>query len=135
MIIDELKAASLKVMVSYQADLDIDVKGIEKRQGVPFLHFTRATGTYIEFLIPYEMLPKRGELVQHLFSAVGRDQLVKDIGDMSKYYLESHNAGVCKLVQYFDGDKLRKTSLKKAAEIGAAHAAKLRREIGKEIRR
>ncbi len=122
------------VMTHYKSDLDLDEKDVEMQAGIPFLHFVRPTGTLIVFLWPIEKLPKPGARVPCLFGTADREQIVKNIESMSKYYNNSNN-GPCAMVHYFDGQKVIKTTVEKAATIGLAHATKIRNEFRKEAQR
>ena len=42
---NQIKESALKVMTNYKTDLDIDAREIESKPGIPYLHFTRQTGT------------------------------------------------------------------------------------------
>lgn len=117
----KIKEAALPLMVQYQSDLELDKTDICKNAGVPFLHFTRTTGTLLVMLTPADNFPKKGEYIPHLFSRANREQLLKNIATMSKYYKNGNN-GPCEMVFYFDGERLKKISVEKAAEIGLAHA-------------
>ncbi len=120
------------VMTHYKGDLDLDEKDIQQHAGVPFLHFVRPTGTLIVFLWPIEKLPKPGERVPFLFGSADRDQVVKNIESMSKYYVNPNN-GPCVLVHYFDGNKVRKITTEKAAEIGLTHVIRVRNQFRRAL--
>jgi|SRR6187402_272193 len=129
-----IREASLKVMVTYQSDLEIDRAEIEKNEGVPFLHFTRASGTYMVMLLPYDRLPGKGLRVPYLFSDADRNHVINQIEKMSGYYHSRNEGrmGECLVTQYFDGVKVKKIGADRAAQIGIDHAASLRKKISKE---
>ncbi len=130
----KIRELSLKVMTGYTHDLDIDEEAIIDRLGMPFLHFTRATGTTIVFLRPYSDLPGPGQYEPYLFSTADRHHIVDGIESMSNYYRSKHQEqhGRCLMAHYFDGETIRKLSPDRAAEIGTAHCIRLRREIREE---
>ena len=82
-------------------------------------------------LVPLELLPRKGERVPHLFSSATREHLSDEIRTMSAYYSNPIN-GPCELVHWFDGEKVRKITAEKAAEIGKNHSRKLNDAFWKE---
>ena len=46
-ICEELHKKSLRLLEAYETDLAIDRKWIEENPDVPFLHYTRTTGTHL----------------------------------------------------------------------------------------
>ncbi len=127
---DKIRKASEKVMIGWKTDLDIDEKAIQERKGVPFLHFTRKTGTLIVFLSPIDQLPKKGEYAPFLFNFADREHFVNQMIEMSRYYVKNDGCLIC---QYYNGTTVKKISTTRAAEIGLAHAMKLRAEFKKEV--
>ncbi len=129
---DQIRKLSEPLMKAYTGDLDIDEQCIRERPGTPFLHFTRATGTTIVFLYQYDKLPSKNEKIPHLFGHIDREAMVDNIISMSKYYTNECNAK-CLLTQYFDGDKVRKINVIKAAQIGLEHGMRLREKFRREL--
>lgn len=130
---DTIKTAALKVMIGGQSDLYIDAQCIDENPGVPFLHFTRDTGTYLVFLPPFEKLPARGRYVTRLFGTINRDDVVDNIANMIGYCAIPQN-NLSLLVHHCDGVNVRKITMKKSIEIAKQHVCKLREQIRKDSR-
>jgi hypothetical protein len=112
---------SLPHMSAYQTDLTkIDREAIEampKLYGklVPFVHITRDWGTHLDEFWPVESYPKPGEMVPYLFGSVDRYALVERAGSTVQYYTERKaEQSAIKLIQYFDGVKVKNISLEQA---------------------
>lgn len=77
-----LKEKALPLIAVYHSDLLVhDLNTITNAMGVPFLHFTGITGTYIVMLTPAAQLPARYEKVPYLFSEVTVERSVSDTVD------------------------------------------------------
>ena len=46
-VYEELQEMSLPLLEAYETDLTHDKNWIEENPGVPFMHYTRATGTHL----------------------------------------------------------------------------------------
>jgi hypothetical protein len=115
----------LHFMQGYKRDLEIhDLDAIEKYTSVPFLHWTRANGTHIEFLISNEHLPKEGQRVPFLFGTNDREGILDSMVMMAEYWLRPFAEQIF-TVHYFDGEVLREIDKKKAVEIAKQHRQKM----------
>lgn len=128
---DIIRQAALKVMTHYQADLHIDEREIAKFPDTPYLHYTRATGTYVIILQNTESLPAKDERIPHLFGTIDRDGVVRNIGSMADY-CANPNHGPYLLVHYFNGNTVRKITVEKAQEIAREHTRKLETALRRE---
>lgn len=125
-IYEQLKERSLPFIEAYQNDLlEYDKEMLEKNPGVPFLHFTGSTGTYIHFLNAADTYPPPGERVLFLFGTATRgtllDSKITSIQNMKNVNRQS-------LILYFDGVLLKQITQERAERIALDYMAKIRRE-------
>ena len=110
----QLKEKVYPFMTGYQTDLTKhDRNDIRTNSGVPFLHFTRQTGTHIIFLTPAHKYPPLGEKVKYLFAYADRNHLLEQKKIMVKYWHDSSNI----LTHYYDGKNIVKISSQKAIAV------------------
>ncbi len=74
---EQVKAKADHIITNFRNDLLVhDKNAIESDPGMPFLHFTGDTGTYIEFMPDPEDYPKKGERVKYLYVTASRDWIL-----------------------------------------------------------
>ena len=127
----ELRKRCLHLIEHYHNDLLVhDRRILRHNPGVPFLHWTRATGTCIELLFPHndERWPKRGEEVKYLFGFADREHILKQVVGTSEYRANKMNTET-RLVLYHDGKdaSLKEISLDRAVEIAKDHQRRVLR--------
>ncbi|MBE9572581.1 MAG: hypothetical protein IMF11_18300, partial [Proteobacteria bacterium] len=66
-IYEQIRGKTSSLIKVYRGDLVVhDKRDLENNPGVPFLHFTGDTGTYLFFMIPAENYPAKGVTVPYL---------------------------------------------------------------------
>ena len=122
MLYDELKEAVLPHMEAFMDDVLVhDKRCLEDNPGVPFLHWTRSTGTDLYFLHPAdsEYYPPAGQFERFLFGMANRDHFLKAVYEVAKFeQAQSH-----RIVHYFDGCKLRLIDCEQAVKIARQHVS------------
>lgn len=121
----ELRKRCLHLIEHYRDDLLVhDRRIIRNHPGIPFLHWTRATGTCIEILSPHndERWPKKGERVKYLFGTADREHILNQCVSTAEYRANKMNTET-RLVLYHDGKdvNLKEISLQRAVEIAKEH--------------
>jgi len=116
-IYEQLEEHVLRHLEDYFSDLEIDRSIIEdpKNMGMPWIHVTRACGTYMILLRRIDQYPKAGETVPYLFGWENRETILN-----RETLVKSHSYtkdSVMKLWLYFDGEKLKTISPYQAREI------------------
>ncbi len=127
----ELRKRCLRLIEHYHDDLLVhDRRILRNNPGVPFLHWTRATGTCIELLFPHddERWPNKGEEVPYLFGYADREHILQQCVGTSEYRANKMNTET-RLVLYNDGKGvgLKEISLEKAVEIAKEHERRVLR--------
>lgn len=121
----QLQAQCLKLMTHYQTDLIVhDRRSIREHKGTPFLHWTRALGTDICFLIPPGEYPPKGKSIPFLFGTANRERLLENV----LLYAQCHigrSASEQLAVHYCDGEHLRSITCETAIDIVRAYALKV----------
>jgi hypothetical protein len=124
----ELKAAVMPHLEAYKEDLTVhDRQSLKENPGVPFLHWTRTTGTDLQFLHPADSdyYPPAGQTARFLFGEADRDHFLNSIAVFARYNRDKRENG--KLVLYLDGSKLRTIDTEKAVRIAESHCCDVRR--------
>jgi len=120
-IYTELEKETLHIMTDYQKDLTThDKNAITENAGVPFLHFTRQTGTYLTFLSTAESYPV-GK-VKYLLGVSDKYQI---LNNKKQALYSSTIKHMTKKICYFDGRKLTVIGYNKAIEIMADYVIKI----------
>ena len=117
-IYKQLRKKSLPLLEAYETDLAIDQRWIEENSSVPFMHYTRATGTH---LVPLPRdsstgYPAPGVRVKYLFGTADREKILQDKLEMQAWF-ESPARESPRLILYYDGKTLQPVTLKNAREI------------------
>jgi hypothetical protein len=123
---EQLHAIVSPHLIHYREDLDQDQIIIEKFPAVPFLHWTRKTGTTIALLFPADstQYPAPGEKISYLFGTANREELSRKPLETAQCLQHQANVVVC----YFDGDRLTTISPDKAVQISQDYAAKIQQD-------
>ena len=128
-VFEKLCDKCLPLMDDYQTDLTRhDKEALDIFPDVPFLHWTRNSGTDIKFLFDanHKEYPEVGERVKYLFATADRDHLLKSVLDVAVY--KQRNASEQLVVFYFDGKELQKIDTDKAVEIASDYVGDVRDE-------
>lgn len=99
----------------YRKDLEVhDRDLILANPETPFLHWTRPTGTNIEFLFgpAAAVFPPKGQTVPYLFGHANRVDLTRKPSEVAEYFQRQQDV----IVHHFDGERLRPLSLEAAVE-------------------
>lgn len=101
---------------SYRTDLDHDKNGILANPGIPFIHWTRESGTHLQMLpaASADCFPAEGVKVPYLFGFCDRRELSHKPIELAQYLAK---CGEVKHCTWFDGEKLHSISTERAVEI------------------
>lgn len=101
---------------AYRSDLDHDRNGILANPGIPFLHWTRETGTHLQILPGFDSdcFPPEGVEVSYLFGSCDRCELSHKPIELAQYFAQSDQVKHC---TWFDGERLNSITTEKAVEI------------------
>lgn len=120
-IFNQLQAAALPLMEHYQEDLTKhDRRSItESFPGIPFIHGTRKTGTYIETMLPADdpRWPRAGERIPYLFGTADREQILRG----QTACVDNEDRGASHTWHHYDGRSLRKITHAEALKIWKAY--------------
>lgn len=122
----ELEAQVLPALEAYKDDLLVhDKKFITDNPGVPFLHYTRRTGTTIIPLHAPETYPKKGVKIPYLLGEADREHILENsLVSMAEYHTNTLNGTfVCR---FYNGERLRSISVLEAVKIAKRHAQYVR---------
>jgi len=132
-VYQQVKRLSLPLIEHFRDDLlkhDMAWLRNKKHAGVPFLHWTRNTGTDLCGLFPadHEAWPKAGVYEPYLFSTAKREHFLRHAVMYAqcrhKYPKE------CLLCLWYDGSRLRTIDTAKAVEIALDHERHVLKEWG-----
>lgn len=128
-IYDMLERECLPLMDSYTEDLTVHDKGwIEANSGVPFLHYTRHSGTNIVTLpLPDDgEFPKEGVVVPFFFGSADREHILDSKLAVVEWSGDPINPKhVC---HYYNGKTLRRISIPEGEEVIREYMAMVRSE-------
>ena len=125
-IYDELYAAVSPLVKHYRGDLEKhDREALEQWPGVPFLHWTRDTGTDLCFLpaADDECFPPYGQRVKYLFGTADREHILDGKVQIAKYHLREPSRYTA---HFFSGKVLRSVTVEKSVEIAEQYARPIR---------
>jgi hypothetical protein len=127
-----VKAFSLPHIKAFHNDLLVhDKKLIADNPGVPFLHWTRDSGTDILFLPELDAYPARGVRVPYLFGTADRNHLVKSAKVICEYRTRQY-ATPQNVVLHYTGKTIKVIGVQRAAEIGRDYYNRLMSEIDRQ---
>ena len=115
-VYEQIDEKSRPLLEAYETDLNHDKDWIENNPGVPFLHYTRATGTHLIPMNPSDTYPPAGTKVKYLFGRADREYILQGKLEMQDWF-EDPLRDTPRLVLYYDGQKLQPVTLAKAREI------------------
>lgn len=99
------------IIESYRADLEThDRTWIEQNPGVPFIHYTWDSGTYMIGLVAASEYPAPGEKIPYLFGHSDRDHILAQVQVIADLFILGEWAphkNVVKAIHYFDGARIR----------------------------
>lgn len=123
-IFEQLVEQCERHLEAYRDDLMVhDRKNLEKNPGVPFLHWTRPTGTTLALMVGPEDYPAKGEQVPYLFGTADREHILKSVRVVAyASFQDSRHL----LALHFDGEKLRPVSAKTVGRIIDEYESKVR---------
>lgn len=106
-IYQELEAKSLPIIQAYHNDLVVhDKNTIAEYPGIPFLHFTGDTGTYMVMMLPHDHKgwPRESERVPYIFGTADRWHILKGLRD---YVQGMKRVNRQDLILHFNGKTFR----------------------------
>ena len=123
----QVKEQALPILEAYQNDLLKHDRDSLRKNKTPFIHITTKTGTYLEFMLPFdsESWPKFGEKVKYLFGYADRYHILDQKGSSIEHCMREQKA---KLILYYDGFKLHKITLDKALEVMRSYKTKTKNQ-------
>lgn len=126
----DLEKICLPLIEAFHDDLiKHDLRDIREHPGVPFLHFTGSTGTYLERLDPPEWYPAKGERVPYLFSTAERRQILNGKVITVEYMEKCNRMG---MILYCDGRNLREIPYERAKGIIRKYQHRIQKHWRKE---
>lgn len=125
-IYDQLAETVLPLLTAYETDFTLhDRESLAARPGVPFLHWTHATGTTMAFLpdATDPEFPKCGELVPYLFGTADREHILQGKRTIAEYHASPSNGiGNRYTVHHYDGRKLKRITVQEAVDVVKSYA-------------
>ena len=124
-VFEQLEELSRPLLKSFQSDLEIDREMIETHEGVPFVHWTRETGTYMVHLVPpnHAGFPSLGEKVPFLFGKGDREKILNGAIGIAQHCTEGGHL----LAVYFDGKSIKPVSMDRSLAIVEEWAKKVKK--------
>lgn len=116
-IFQQLVDTCLPSIEAHQNDLlVVDREMIDANPGVPFLHWTRSTGTWIKHLFPadHEHFPPHGVEVPYLFGRADRVHIAEQVREFAQGLYKNSNTLI---TFHFDGKKLHRINDEAAYKI------------------
>jgi len=133
-VFDKLKAICWEHIEAFENDLLVHDKAmIEEHPGVPFLHWTRASGTHMVMLLPTEQLSKAGEVVPYLFGTADRKHVAKGAVSIAEH-CAGPDRSMHKVVLHFDGKSFHRITVERAVTIAKDYYYGLLSEWGEAKR-
>jgi hypothetical protein len=124
----QLHEMSLPLLEAYETDLTThDKDWIEVNPGIPFMHYTRATGTHLISFSLAGSYPPPGTRVKYLFGTADREKILQDKLEMQDWF-ESTVRKPPKLILHCDGRILQQVTISKAREIVEDYVRTIRAE-------
>lgn len=136
-VFEQLKSACLPLMQAFENDLlTHDRNWIDRYPGIPFVHWTRPTGTWLSEMWPsnHPVFPPKGQKVPYLFGTADREHILKGQVSVADYCLHyKEREGTAMACHYFDGKTLRMIDLKKAKDILESYARQVRMDWERRV--
>ena len=115
-VYEQLHKRSLPLLEAYETDLAHDKDWMKDNFGIPFMHYTRATGTHLIPLNPSGTFPPAGTKVKYLFGMADREYILQGKLEMQAWF-ENALREPPRLILHYDGRTLQPVTLAKAREI------------------
>ncbi len=135
-IYQQLHALVRSRLLAYETDLEThDKEAIETSPGVPFLHWTRDSGTEIVMLwdMKSDVWPMYGVQVPYLFGTADRNHMLDQKIAIAEWHLRTPSGGDNKYIcHYYDGVRIMPVTCAKAVEIAKEYARPIRRHWEQE---
>lgn len=118
-LVAKLTSMVKPLMIAYQQDLDTDIELIVYNRDIPFLHWTRKTGTDIAMLYPpdHVRFPAKGQRIEYLFGLCNREEFAHHPLDQAQYWTHAET----ELVLHFDGKSLHRITPQRAVDLAIAY--------------
>ena len=127
-VYEELQKMSLPLLEAYETDLVThDKNWIEVNPGIPFMHYTRATGTHLISFSLADSYPPPGTRVKYLFGTADREKILQDKLEMQDLF-ESPVRIPPKLILHCNGRILTQVTISKARKIVEDYVCAIRSE-------
>ena len=127
-VYEQLHEMSLPLLEAYESDLMTQDKDwIEVNPGIPFMHYTRATGTHLISFSLASSYPPPGTRVKYLFGTADREKILQEKLEMQDWF-ENALREPPRLTLNYDGRTLQVVTLSKAREILEDYARATRAE-------
>jgi hypothetical protein len=126
-IYDQLHALTAEYIKHYRGDLVVhDKRDIEANPGISFLHWTRESGTHIQFLWPadHQSWPAKGLLIPYLFGKATREHILDQVNAVADYWRNHGSIAT----HYYDGRELQAVTPERACQVAERHV----RDVGSE---
>ncbi len=133
-VYEQLERNVLPLLEAYHADLTThDRNWLAENPGVPFLHYTRSTGTTIVPLYGSDdfWFPPSGTSVPYLFGVATRDHLLGETRKTVKRHASEASRYTC---NYYDGRSLRTIPVDKAIAIVDHYVRRIQTEWDRQAR-
>ena len=131
-IYQQLENKCLPFITDYKTDLTrIDREFIEANGTTLFIHLTRAWGTHIIPLRPFEAYPAAGERVPYLFGHITRNQLCNETIGIIEHFEKTHAVEILK-VTYFNGHQLIDIDMASARRLIERYQRKIRAQFKRD---
>jgi hypothetical protein len=125
----QLRKRCLPLIEHYHDDLlKYDRNAMLYWPGVPYVHFTRTTGTHLTVMRPLDSFPAKGVRVPYLFADADREHILKGIVLCADYYSKSERHAA---IHYFSGYTLTEVDVDRAMELINEYADDIRRQWSK----
>lgn len=119
----QVKEKSLPIIKHYREDLTKhDRNDFRRNPGMPFLHFTGDTGTYLFFLQPSDKYPAPGEVVPYIFGVAGRRHI---LNDQVNTIMALRKMNRQDLILYFNGKTLKEITQDEAEGVAEEYRCKI----------
>jgi hypothetical protein len=121
----QIAAAASPHIQAYHADLtEHDQAMLAANPTIPFLHWTRAHGTCLQFLFPaeHDSWPAEGVQIPYLFGHAGRVHISNQTIEIARYWVAQE---AIKLVQWFDGKTIKVITVERACQVAENYVRQL----------
>jgi hypothetical protein len=122
-IYEQVREKAMPLIEVYHDDLiKHDKRDLENSPGVPFLHFTGDTGTYLFLMIPAEDYPAKGVTVPYLFGKADRNHILRQYPKTVEHMKRVNRQD---LILYFNGKRLIEINQERAESIARKYEKRI----------